>query len=122
MLDKEKPDAVFVAVPTKFHYEMIKELLERKIHVFAEKPFCLNPDQAEELVNLAHKNILINQVGYHNKFVGTFQEVKRILDSGVLGNIQHFTGEAYGPVVTNFIGRRICIYCQFHHSYGVALS
>ncbi|CAN0513930.1 unnamed protein product, partial [Scytosiphon promiscuus] len=75
MLEKENPDAVFVAVPTKFHYEMIKELLERKIHVFAEKPFCLNPDQAEELVNLAQKNNLINQVGYHNKFIGTFQEV-----------------------------------------------
>ncbi len=100
MLDKEKPDAVFVAVPTKFHYEMIKELLERKIHVFAEKPFCLNSAQGEELVNLAQQNNLINQVGYHNKFIGTFQEVKKILDSGALGEIYHFTGEAYGPVVT----------------------
>lgn len=100
MLDKEKPDAVFVAVPTKFHYEMIKELLERKIHVFAEKPFCLNPAQGEELVKLAQQNNLINQVGYHNKFIGTFQEVKKILDSGALGNVYHFTGEAYGPVVT----------------------
>ncbi len=100
MLDKEKPDAVFVAVPTKFHYEMIKELLNRKIHVFAEKPFCLTPAQGEELVNLAQQNNLINQVGYHNKFIGTFQEVKRILDAGVLGDVYHFTGEAYGPVVT----------------------
>lgn len=100
MLKKEKPDAVFVAVPTKFHYEMIKELLERKIHVFAEKPFCLTPAQGEELVNLAQQNNLINQVGYHNKFIGTFQEVKRILDAGVLGDVYHFIGEAYGPVVT----------------------
>ena len=100
MLDRERPEAVFVAVPTKFHYEMIKELLERQIHVFAEKPFCLNPYQSDELTNLARSNDLINQVGYHNKFVGTFQEVKRILDSGILGNIIHFTGEAYGPVVT----------------------
>ena len=100
MLDKAKPDAVYVAVPTKFHYEMIKELLERKIHVFAEKPFCLNPKQGEELVSLAQKNNVVNQVGYHNKFHGTFQEVKKILDSGALGNVYHFTGEAYGPVVT----------------------
>ena len=99
LLDKEKPDAVFVAVPTKFHYKMIKELLERNIHVFAEKPFCLNPEQADELASLAQKNGLINQVGYHNKFIGTFQEVKRILDSGAIGDIYHFAGEAYGPVV-----------------------
>lgn len=99
MVEETKPDAVFVAVPTKFHYPFIKELLLRKIHVFAEKPFCLNPEQGEELVSLANKNSLINQVGYHNKFIGTFKEVKHLLSMGYLGDILHFEGEAYGPVV-----------------------
>lgn len=99
MLNVTKPDAVFVSVPTKFHYSFIKELLQRKIHVFAEKPFCLTADQGEELVGLAASNDLINQVGYHNKFVGTFQEVKKIVKGGYLGDIHHFVGEAYGPVV-----------------------
>jgi predicted dehydrogenase len=99
MLDKVKPDAVVVAVPTKFHYSIIKDLLERGIHVFTEKPFCLNYEQSEELVKLAQKNKIINQVGYHNKFIGTFKEVKRIAASGFLGDIYHFIGESYGPVV-----------------------
>lgn len=99
MLDKVKPEAVVVAVPTKFHYSIIKELLERKIHVFAEKPFCLNYEQSIELVQLAEKNKVVNQVGYHNKFIGTFKEVKRIAASGALGDIYHFVGESYGPVV-----------------------
>ena len=99
MLEKAKPDAVFVSVPTKFHYNMVKDLLNRKIHVFAEKPLCLEPLQSGDLVKLAAANNCINQVGYHNKFVGTFQEVKRIVKGGYLGDIYHFTGEAYGPVV-----------------------
>ncbi len=99
MLDQEKPDAVFVAVPTKLHYGMIKELLKRKIHVFAEKPFCLNPEEGSELAKIAEDSGLVNQVGYHNKFIGTFKEVKKIIDSGALGEIYHFMGEAYGPVV-----------------------
>ena len=99
MIAEVKPDAVVVAVPTKFHYSIIKDLLNKNIHVFAEKPFCLNYDQSQELVKLAIKNNLINQVGYHNKFIGTFKEVKRIVDSGVLGEIYHFIGESYGPVV-----------------------
>jgi predicted dehydrogenase len=99
MIDQVKPQAVVVAVPTKFHYSIIKDLLERNIHVFAEKPFCLNYEQSEELVTLAAKNKLVNQVGYHNKFIGTFREVKRIADSGALGDIYHFVGESYGPVV-----------------------
>lgn len=99
MLAQTKPDAVFVAVPTKHHAALVKELLEQKIHVFAEKPFCLSPEQGAPLVELAKKNKLVNQVGYHNKFNGTFQEVKRLLDANYLGDIFHFQGESYGPVV-----------------------
>jgi predicted dehydrogenase len=99
MVNEVEPDAVVVAVPTKFHYPVIKYLLEKKISVFAEKPFCLNSVQGQELVELAAKQQVVNQVGYHNKFISTFGEVKKIIDSGALGNIYHFVGEAYGPVV-----------------------
>ncbi|HEY8734224.1 MAG TPA: Gfo/Idh/MocA family oxidoreductase, partial [Puia sp.] len=99
MLDSAKPDAVFVAVPTKFHARIVEDLLKRDIHVFTEKPFCLNPEEGNNLVAMAKQKKLVNQVGYHNKFVGTFQEVKRIVDSGALGEIYHFHGQANGPVV-----------------------
>jgi predicted dehydrogenase len=100
LIAEEKPDAIFVAVPTKFHYSIIKFILENGIHVFGEKPFCLSPHQGMELINIAEKRKLINQVGYHNKFVGTFLEVKKIIHSLSLGEIYHFTAESYGPVVT----------------------
>jgi predicted dehydrogenase len=99
MLQEAKPDAVLVAVPTKFHAAIVEELLNQNIHVFAEKPFCLNPEQGAPLVALAKQKGLVNQVGYHNKFVGTFQEVKRIIDGGYIGEVYHFLGQAYGPVV-----------------------
>lgn len=99
MLDATKPEAVFVSAPTKFHATIVEELLQRGIHVFVEKPFCLNVQQGTNLVKLAKEKGLINQVGYHNKFIGTFEEVKRIVSGGFLGDINHFVGEAYGPVV-----------------------
>jgi len=99
MLEETEPEALFIAVPPKFHYEFTKLALEKKIHVFTEKPFCMTPDEGQELAQLARTNKLINQVGYHNKFVGTFREVKRLIDGNYLGKIQHFTGEAYGAVV-----------------------
>jgi predicted dehydrogenase len=99
MLDVLKPDAVFVAVPTKYHASMVKVLLDKNINVFAEKPFCLSPQDGLALVKLAKEKKLVNQVGYHNRFVGTFNEVKRLVDGGYLGVINHFGGEAYGPVV-----------------------
>ena len=100
MLKLAKPDAVFVAVPTKYHASMVKKILEDGIHVFVEKPLCLTTEDGKQLIELADEKNLINQVGYHNKFVGTFHEVKRIIDAGFLGEIFHFIGESYGPVVT----------------------
>ena len=100
MIDSEKPDLVVIATPTRFHYKMVKHALEHGINTFCEKPFSLTTTEGEELVALAEAKKLVNQVGYHNHFIGTFRELKRLLEIGLLGNLVHFTGEAYGPVVT----------------------
>ncbi len=42
---------------------------------------------------------LVTQVGYHNRFVGAFAEVKRLLDLGAIGRVTAVHAEAYGPVV-----------------------
>jgi predicted dehydrogenase len=100
MIDRETPEFVVIATPTKFHYPMVKYALEKGLHVFCEKPFTLNASQGKELVELAHSKGLVNQVGFHNHFIGTFRELKRLLAQNVLGELVHFNGEAYGPVVT----------------------
>lgn len=100
MIDTEALDFVIIATPTKFHFPMVKYAMEKGIHTFCEKPFSLTIREGEELVSLAERKNLVNQVGYHNHFIGTFRELKRLLQKGVLGELVHFTGEAYGPVVT----------------------
>jgi len=99
MLNEGNLDFVVIATPTKFHYPMVKAALDKGIHVFCEKPFTLTTEQGKELNDLAVQKKLINQVGYHNHFIGTFRELKRLLDVKVLGELFHFSGEAYGPVV-----------------------
>jgi scyllo-inositol 2-dehydrogenase (NADP+) len=99
LLVEEKPDAVFIATPSRFHGEMVKAALDLNIHVFCEKPFCLDLDEGQRLVELAESKGLVTQVGYHNRFVGAFQEMKRLVDAGILGKIYHVRAEAYGPVV-----------------------
>ena len=100
MIDSESLDFVVVATPTKLHYPMVRYALEKGIHTFCEKPFSLTLKEGEEMTDLALKKNLINQVGYHNHFIGTFREMKRLLEKDILGQLVHFTGEAYGPVVT----------------------
>lgn len=100
MLSKIQADAVVVSVPTKFHATIVEELVEQKKHVFVEKPFCLDVEDSLKLASLAEYYGVVNQVGYHNRFIGTFAEARRILTGGWLGEIYHFHGQSYGPVVT----------------------
>ena len=100
MLDEEKLDFVLVATPTRFHYPMVKYAMEKGIHTFCEKPFSLKTNEGEDLVKIAAERSLVNQVGYHNHFIGTFIELRRCLKANIIGELVHFTGEAYGPVVT----------------------
>ncbi|MET0933501.1 MAG: Gfo/Idh/MocA family oxidoreductase [Mycetocola sp.] len=99
MLDRVDADAVIIATPTSSHYELVSEALDRGIHVFCEKPLSLSSAQSEELATKAQAEGLVTQVGYHNRFVGTFREVKRLLDINAIGEVMHVTAEAYGPVV-----------------------
>jgi predicted dehydrogenase len=100
MIDNENLDFVVIATPTKFHYPMVKYAFDNNVNVFCEKPFCLVSSEGEELVKSAGLKFLVNQVGYHNHFIGTFRELQRLLRENVIGELVHFTGEAYGPVVT----------------------
>jgi predicted dehydrogenase len=99
MVAEMKLDCVVIASPTKFHTEMVNFALDNSLHVFCEKPFVLNADDAEVLADKAEKLKLVNQVGYHNRFLGTFKKVKSILEMNALGELYHFSGESYGPVV-----------------------
>lgn len=99
MIEEVKPDCVYVVTPTKLHYDMVMFALEHGCHVFCEKPFALTVEQGEKMVAMAKAKGLVNQVGYHNRYIGTFNEMKRLLAEGVIGKPFHFIGEAYGPVV-----------------------
>jgi len=99
MIDENDIEALFVATPTKFHAEMVLYALGKNIHVFCEKPLSLNLEHGRMMVDKAEKNKLVNQVGYHNRFIGTFNYMKNLVERNILGNIYHFLGEAYGPVV-----------------------
>jgi predicted dehydrogenase len=99
MIRRTDLDAVVIATPSHLHAAMVRTALEAGLHVFCEKPFCLNDADGEALTKLAADRGLVTQVGYHNRYVGSFGEVKRLLELGAIGEVTHGLAEAYGPVV-----------------------
>jgi predicted dehydrogenase len=99
MLREVDLDAVVIATPSSTHARLVRAALEHDLHVFCEKPFTLDATHSRELAAVARERGLVTQVGYHNRFVGAFREVKRLLDRGAIGTATHALAEAYGPVV-----------------------
>ena len=99
MFDSAGLDCVIVATPTSSHFKVASAALERGLHVFVEKPLCLDPTQSRTLAELAKARKRTTQVGYHNRFIGTFRETRRLVKAGALGEVYHVSGSAFGQVV-----------------------
>jgi scyllo-inositol 2-dehydrogenase (NADP+) len=104
MLDEAALDVIFVATPTSSHREVATEAMARGASVFVEKPLTLSASESAELARLAVLQGVANQVGYHNRFVGTFREAARLVSEGAIGNVHHVDGKAFGPVITRAKG------------------
>jgi UDP-2-acetamido-3-amino-2,3-dideoxy-glucuronate N-acetyltransferase len=81
--------AVVIATPAVYHYQMVKETLLARKHVFVEKPLALNVDHGEELVGLADEQDRILMVGHILHYHPAIEKLKELIDSGDLGKIQY---------------------------------
>ena len=89
LLANSMVDAVYIAVPNKFHIPLAIQALEAGKHVLLEKPFAMNADEAEKAINVAKKAGLILNVGMNQRFTADSQKIKTLVDEGALGEIYH---------------------------------
>src|ERR1700687_4642738 len=99
MTKKGQLDCLFVATPTATHFKCAKYGLEHGLHLFVEKPLTLSSAESKALSDLAVERKLVNMVGFHNRFIGTFREARRILKAGALGPVTNIRASAVGQVV-----------------------
>lgn len=65
----EHVDAVVVAAPATYHFDLADRALRAGRHVFVEKPIALDVADANALVARARDNNLVMQVGHQERFV-----------------------------------------------------
>lgn len=68
-------DAAIVAVPTLDHFEVARDLLEAGVDVLVEKPVATDLEEAEALLDLAHRRGRVLQVGHLERFNPALQAV-----------------------------------------------
>ncbi|MBU7587273.1 MAG: Gfo/Idh/MocA family oxidoreductase [Nostoc sp. TH1S01] len=88
---KEIPDlaAVAIATPATTHYHLIKDALQQRYHVLAEKPLTLDPKECEELCHLAELQQLILMVDHTYLFHPAVTAGQTVVQAGRLGDLRY---------------------------------
>ncbi|MGC6386919.1 Gfo/Idh/MocA family protein [Ewingella sp. S1.OA.A_B6] len=73
-------DAVFVHSSTSSHFEVVSQLLQQGVHVYVDKPLAAELDQAESLIEQAHKAGKTLMVGFNRRFAPRYVQLKQQLE------------------------------------------
>lgn len=86
LLGNEIFDTVYVALPNHLHYQYTKAALLQGKNVICEKPFTLNAQQLQELIQIATEKRLILLEAITNQYLNNFLQIKK--DLAQLGKIK----------------------------------
>ncbi|HKQ28209.1 MAG TPA: Gfo/Idh/MocA family oxidoreductase [Burkholderiales bacterium] len=88
--------AVVLATPHSQHAQQVMQAAGAKKHVFVEKPFTLDFRSASAAANACRSAGVVLAAGHNRRFLPAMMEMKRVVDSGELGEILHVEGAFSG--------------------------
>ena len=92
LLADDEVEAIYVAVPNKFHAPTAVKVLESGRHCMLDKPFALNHAEAKGVVEAAERAGKTFMLGMNQRFPAGRQRVRKLVKDGVLGEIYHAKG------------------------------
>ena len=81
-----KPDVVFISLPHDQYFKVVKFALENNIHIFKEKPFARDLEEAKKIAELFKKSSNKMMIVSQRRFHKTYVEAKHLLNS--LGQVK----------------------------------
>lgn len=101
LLQNHRPDGIFLGTRCNLHTEYANMVFAHKIPLFLEKPVCISQQQYAHLLEGSQGMREKTVVSFPLRFTCVVQEMKRLADSGVLGDIvsvQAINNVPYGSV------------------------
>ena len=101
LLDNSDAELVIITAPNDVHFPLAKRALENGKHVIVEKPFVTRVEDGEALIALAEERGLTLSVYQNRRWDGDFLTVKKLIETGRLGEIKLFEShfDRYRPEV-----------------------
>jgi len=87
-LEKEKLDAVSIALPDHWHGIIYTETVNKKVDVYGEKPICRTINDGKVIVSAVKKNNIIWQTGSWQRSQENFRRGAELVINGRVGKIK----------------------------------
>ena len=91
LLDDKSLDAVLAATPEHWHAPTVIDAVRAGKDVYVEKPFAHQIQEGFDVIDPVRSTKRIVKVGTQRRRFDIFQEAKRIMDSGQLGDVRLVT-------------------------------
>ena len=88
LLADKDVQAVLIATPEHWHYQMVLDALAAGKDVYVEKPLCQTPEQGIAMIEAERNSKQIVQVGMQRRSYDLYHEGRAIVASGKLGNVR----------------------------------
>ena len=88
LITSKEIDAVYIPLPPALHFKWARTALENGKHVLLEKPFTTSLHDTEMLIELAKSKKLAVHENYMFVFHSQIDEIKKMLDENVIGEIR----------------------------------
>ena len=88
-LEKEKLDAVSIALPDHWHGIIYTAAANKKLNVYGEKPICRTIKDGQTIVNAVKKNNIIWQTGSWQRSLTNFRRGAELAINGRAGKIKY---------------------------------
>jgi predicted dehydrogenase len=85
LLARIEPDVVHITTPPRSHYPVAMQCLDAGCHVYVEKPFTVNTDEAVRLIRTAESRGRRITAGHNLQYTWESIEARRLVKSGFLG-------------------------------------
>ncbi len=89
LLDDKSVDAVYIAVPNKFHAELAIKALDAGKNVLLEKPFAMNYGEAEQVIAAAKRSGKAFLLGMNQRYDAGVQHIRQLVHDGAMGEVYH---------------------------------
>jgi predicted dehydrogenase len=83
-----KLDVIYIATPHTLHAENTILCLTNKVAVLCEKPFAMNLQQVQKMVDLAQKNEVFLMEALWTRFIPAIRKTIQLIEDGRIGKIK----------------------------------